>query len=190
MMKALFLIVAACAALALTAGPAYLKLSDGRVLRNPYLLDQTPSSVTIGHDDGAVAVPLKDLTPELQQELDYDPKAAAAHEAQLQQARRNAAAAAAKTQAEDRAIDSAAKSIDNEQRLNARIQELEKQLRDAKVQNKSSGPAPADAKAAAAKPEKKPQQPTPEVDKESFSSLYGNELGSQTLRRYKTCRQL
>ncbi len=187
-MKALFLIVAACAALALTAGPAYLKLSDGRVLRNPYLLDQTPSSVTIGHDDGAVAVPLKELTPELQKELGYDPKAAAAHEAQLQQARRNAAAAAAKTQAEDRAIDSAAKSIDNEQRLNARIQELEKQLRDAKVQNQPG--APADTKAAAAKPEKKPQQPTPEVDKESFSSLYGNELGSQTLRRYKTCRQL
>lgn len=183
-MKSILFIIAACAALTLSAGPSYLKLPDGRILRNPYLLDQSTSSVTIGHDDGALSVPLKDLSSDLQKELGYDPAAAAAEEARLRQAR----ASDAKTQAETRSIDNAAKVIDNQQQLNARIQELEKQLREAQAKNKTAA-APT-AKPDAAKSEKKAPAAAPAASGETFSSVYGDSLGSRSIHRYKTCREL
>lgn len=186
-MKSILFIIAACAALTISAGPSYLKLPDGRILRNPYLLDQSTSSVTIGHDDGALSVPLKDLSSDLQKELGYDPAAAAAEEARLRQARQKEVASNARTQAETRSIDNAAKVIDNQQQLNARIQELEKQLREAQAKNKTAAPA---AKPDAAKSEKKAPEATPEASGETFSSVYGDSLGSRSIHRYKTCREL
>ncbi|MGE4564571.1 MAG: hypothetical protein AB7F32_06860 [Victivallaceae bacterium] len=185
-MKAILFIIAACASLSLSAGPSYLKLPDGRILRNPYLLDQTPSSVTIGHDDGALSVPLKDLSSELQKELGYDPAAAAAEEARLRQARKSEAASNARAQAEVRSIDNAAKVIDNEQQLNARIQELEKQLREAQSKSKTAAAAKPDE----AKTDKKTPTAAPAASGESFSSVYGDSLGSRSIHRYKTCREL
>ncbi len=52
------------------------KLPDGRVLRNPMVLDKNPEGLEIGHDRGVVFVRFADLPSDVQARYSYDPEKA------------------------------------------------------------------------------------------------------------------
>jgi len=56
------------------------KLPGGKEIVNPYLLDKTPVSITVGHRDGAVKLNLKDLPKTVQKKLGYNEKKALEYE--------------------------------------------------------------------------------------------------------------
>lgn len=52
-------------------------MSNGKVYHNVKITMVQADAVTILHDEGGALVPMSDLTPELQKQLNYDPEAAA-----------------------------------------------------------------------------------------------------------------
>jgi hypothetical protein len=52
------------------------KLPSGKVLINPYVISHTPYALEVGHKDGVMRIPLKDLSPEIQEKYNYSPKKA------------------------------------------------------------------------------------------------------------------
>jgi len=54
------------------------KLPSGKVLINPFVISHTPYALEVGHKNGVMKIPLKDLPPEIQEKYNYSPKKAEA----------------------------------------------------------------------------------------------------------------
>lgn len=80
----LFLTVSAVTFLAFTGLAENKKerkvtLPNGKVLINPFVISNTPSSLEVGHNNGIAKVMLKDCPPKIQKKYGYSPEKAAAY---------------------------------------------------------------------------------------------------------------
>ena len=80
-----------CVLLQAAAKPKEVKLSDGRVLINPVVLEQEPDGLSIGHQNGVVFVKFSDLPEKVQKKYNYNPKAAAKYKEQKRVAQKKGA---------------------------------------------------------------------------------------------------
>lgn len=62
-----------------------LKLSDGRILDNPMVIEKEPDGLTIAHDKGLSFVNFNKLPEDIRKEYNYNPEKAAAYEQRRQQ---------------------------------------------------------------------------------------------------------
>lgn len=60
-----------------------VKLKDGRVLQDAYILDKKPNGVTLGYKNGCIFIPFSDMPLDIQQKFGYDPIKSARYEKKL-----------------------------------------------------------------------------------------------------------
>ncbi|MDD3154161.1 MAG: hypothetical protein PHS41_04780 [Victivallaceae bacterium] len=117
MKKSILIILAAITASFLFAADTEYRLANGKVIRNPYIIDRTPATVSIGHDSGVMTLSIADLPEETRKALNFDPAAAKAY---LERTAKQQAQATQRRMAEENQ-----RAAAEEQKLQKRIRELE-----------------------------------------------------------------
>jgi len=62
------------------------KLPSGKVLIDPYVISRTPYALEVGHKNGVMRIPFKDLPADIQERYNYSPKKANAYLAKKKKA--------------------------------------------------------------------------------------------------------
>ena len=107
----------------LSAGDSKVKkytLPNGKVLINPYVISKTPYALEVGHKNGVLKVPLKDLPLELKKKFGYSPEKEKKYLAKKVKAEKEWKAKAAK-KAKEKAIK---REKFRKLRLNATVEQL------------------------------------------------------------------
>lgn len=79
-----------------------IKLPNGRILKNPYIISRTPAGLNIGHEKGVAFVPFTSMTKAQQKKYNYNPKKAKAYLKRRAKAQKNRQKRLAKQAAEAR----------------------------------------------------------------------------------------
>ena len=122
------------------SGKRTVTLKNGKVLEDAYVLDERPNGVTVGYKDGCTFIRFSDMPKNIQDQLGYDPEAAAKYEKKVEDQQKTRQKAAEKQKAKE-------KSQKTEQNKRARerqiaqqeqtVRKLELQLEEAQKQLKT-----------------------------------------------------
>ncbi|QSH40244.1 hypothetical protein P0136_00675 [Lentisphaerota bacterium ZTH] len=72
------------AASAASGNSSQVKLKDGRVLKNPFIISRNPSGINVGHDSGVIFIKFAEMKPEIARKYGYNPQKAKAYEKDIE----------------------------------------------------------------------------------------------------------
>ena len=102
------------------SGKRTVTLKNGKVLEDAYVLDERPNGVTVGYKDGCTFIRFSDMPKNIQDQLGYDPEAAAKYEKKVEDQQKTRQKAAEKQKAKE-------KSQKTEQNKRARERQIAQQ---------------------------------------------------------------
>jgi len=114
-----------------------ITLTNGKVLKDAYVLDKKPNGVTFGHKDGCTFVRFTDMPEKAQKYFNYDPNAATTYEKKIIEQKKTNQKAAEDQKAKEKKQKTEQKNRNKERQIAQQeqtVRKLELQLEEAEKQ--------------------------------------------------------